>query len=195
MEADREMRLWADYGHALDIYRQLAEIRFKLLAFVPTLSGAAVALLTEATIDRWEKVSLASLGFLVTLGIVIYDQRNTQFYNGAISRAQYIETELELDKFEADRHRGLFGSRKDHRQRHLLLLPVSHGLGLNLVYSPVLGAWAFAALHGWGARAGVAALVGLSVAVLFFLQFSWNDGTPKWLHKSLKARKGRARRG
>jgi len=129
MEADREMRLWADYGHALDIYRQLAEIRFKLLAFVPTLSGAAVALLTEATIDRWEKVSLASLGFLVTLGIVIYDQRNTQFYNGAISRAQYIE-------------------------------------------SPVLGAWAFAALHGWGARAGVAALVGLSVAVLFFLQFS-----------------------
>ena len=68
-----------DYEQTLETYRQLTDIRFKLLAFVPALSGAAIALLTRSEIDGLEGVGLAGLGFVVTLGIALYDQRNTVF--------------------------------------------------------------------------------------------------------------------
>lgn len=41
---------WADYEQTLQTYRQLVDIRFKLLAFVPAFSGSAVTLLTTAMI-------------------------------------------------------------------------------------------------------------------------------------------------
>ena len=104
-----------DYEQTLETYRQLTDIRFKLLAFVPALSGAAIALLTRSEIDGLEGVGLAGLGFVVTLGIALYDQRNTVFYNGAIGRAKFLEWRLGLERFGGDRHRGLFGSRGDLR--------------------------------------------------------------------------------
>jgi hypothetical protein len=170
-----ELRL--DYEQTLATYRQLAEIRFKLLAFVPALSGVAVALLAreDLALDRWATVAVAMLGFLVTLGIVLYDQRNTQFYNGAITRAQELERCLGFPKFGGDLNPGLFGSRKDHRTRRLLGLPIGHDLGLALVYSPVLAAWVFVAVHAIGSATWVAAIAGAGIALLFFIQFRWND--------------------
>lgn len=189
MDAELEKRR-VDYEQALETYRQLADIRFKLLAFVPALSGAAVTLITKANIDRWEKGALAGLGFFVTLGIVLYDQRNSQFYNGAITRAQRLEEKLELDRFGGDKHRGLFGSRKDHPTRHVLGLPVGHDLGLALVYSPVLGAWVFAMVRaGAESPAWVATFLGAGVAGLFFAQFEWNDGKPKRLKRWWRRRR------
>ena len=174
-------RLKLDYEQTLATYRQFTEIRFKLLAFVPTLTGVAVALLTNATLDGSEQVALAGLGFFVTFGIVLYDQRNTQFYNGAIARAQYLENGLDLDRFENDQHRGLFGSRKDHRRRRLFGLPIGHDLGLAFIYSAALGAWAFAAVHGISGATWTAMSAGAGVGLLAFLQFEWLDGKPKWL--------------
>jgi hypothetical protein len=174
-----------DYEQTLQTYRQLAEIRFKLLAFVPTISGAAIALLTKATMERWEKVVLAGLGFLVTLGVILYDQRNTQFYNGAIGRAQHLEEELGLLAFEKDKNVGLFGSRMDHTKHYLFGLPVGHDLGLALIYSPVLGAWVYAAIRGgWPTHQIVAAVVGVVVAVLALIQFEWHNGKPERLNKA-----------
>ena len=151
-----------DYTQSLETYRQLADIRFKLLALVPTLTTAAVALLTKSpTIPRAEKAGLATLGFLATLGIVLYDQRNTQFYNGAIGRAQDLERRLGLKPAGGDREGGLFRSRREHPTRHILGLPVGHDLGLALIYSTTLGAWAFAAvLYGARTRAWLALLAG-----------------------------------
>lgn len=177
--------LKVDYEQALQTYRQLAEIRFKLLAFVPTISGAAIALLTQTTMERWEKVVLAGLGFLVTLGIALYDQRNTQFHNGAIGRAQHLEEKLGFMAFETDRHVGLFGSRRDHPRQYLFGLPVGHDLGLALIYSPVLGAWVFAAVQGgWPTHEIVAAIAGVAVAGLALVQFEWHNGKPKRLKKA-----------
>lgn len=70
MDAEDE-RLKLDYEQTLATYRQFTEIRFKLLAFVPTLTGVAVALLTNAELDGLERVALAGLGFFVTFGIVL----------------------------------------------------------------------------------------------------------------------------
>jgi hypothetical protein len=187
-----EEKLKLDYEQTLETYRQLADIRFKLLAFVPTLSGVAVALLTNARLDRSEKVALAGLGFFVTLGIVLYDQRNTQFYNGAITRAQYLEDNLKFEWFSTDAHRGLFGSRNDHGRRWLFGLPVGHDLGLAFIYSAVLGAWVFAAVQGGASGSTWAAVsAGGGVAALAFLQFEWLDGKPKRLRNWLRKRRGK----
>jgi hypothetical protein len=172
-----------DYEQSLETYRQLADIRFKLLALVPTVSTAGVALLARAAaIPRWEKLGLASVGFLATLGIVLYDQRNTQFYNGAIGRAQELERELGLRPTGGDREGGLFRSRREHPTRRLFGLPFGHDLGLALVYCPVLGAWVFVAvLEGGQTRAGVALLAGAAFAAGCLVQLLWHDGKPERL--------------
>jgi hypothetical protein len=186
---DLDDKLKLDYEQALATYRQFADIRFKLLAFVPALSGAAIALLTRANIERWDKVGIAALGFLVTFGIVLYDQRNTQFYNGAITRAQFLEKQLRLKAFGGDKHPGLFGSRRDHSKRRLLGLPIGHDLGLAFVYCPVLGGWAFVAVSaGWPGQPSAAPIAGLAVATAFFAQFEWNDGKPKRLRTWWRSR-------
>ena len=174
-----------DYEQTLATYRQLTGIRFKLLAFVPAISGAAIAVLGQTNPDRWAKFGFAVLGFFVTLGIVLYDQRNTQFYNGAIARAKHLEQELGFKRFENDTHVGLFGSRGDHSQQYFFGLPVGHDLGLALVYSTVLGAWVFAAIEGgWPTKTALAATLGIAVAVAALIQFEWHDGKPKRLRKA-----------
>jgi hypothetical protein len=176
-----------DYEQTLETYRQLTDIRFKLLAFVPTLSGVAIALLDASDIGRWETVALAALGFVVTFGIVLYEKRNTIFYNGAIGRAQFLEERIGFERFGGDEHRGLFGSRRDHRPRWFLGLPVQHDLGLALVYCPALGAWVFAAVHAiWPARPWIALIAGLVSACIFFVEFAWKGDSPstrlrRWL--------------
>ena len=160
------------------IYRQFADIRFKLLAFVPALSAAAIALLTSADVSGWATTAFGVIGLVITLGIVIYDQRNSQFYNGSVGRAQHLEKMLAFPQFgtdDAPEEPGLFGSRDFHRKLHILGLRVSHGLGLALVYSAVLGAWAFAAAlpaggsgHRW-VPAAVALVVGASALVQLLL--------------------------
>ena len=69
MPTDDHLRV--DYQQTTDLLRSLTDVRFKLLALVPTLSGAAVAVLghpTSAaeflgTLDRM--VGLASRGLLI----------------------------------------------------------------------------------------------------------------------------------
>lgn len=187
MDPEAEL-LKLDYERTLATYQQFAEIRFKLLAFVPALSAAAIALLTSAHVSGWTTSMLGAAGFVVTLGIVVYDQRNTQFYNGTISRAQHLEIQLGLRRFEGDEHFGLFGSRDDHQRRRLLGLPVRHGLGLGLVYSAVLGGWMFATLlpaarnQPW-----IAALGATLVAAVLLAQFELNDGKLQRLRRLRRA--------
>jgi Domain of unknown function (DUF4440) len=184
-----EQRLRLDYEQTLETYRQLADIRFRLLAFVPTLSGVAVALLTNAALHGSEKVALAGLGFFVTLGIVLYDQRNTQFYNGAISRAQHLEEDLHLARFETDEQRGLFGSRDEHQRKRFFGLPINHDVGLAFIYSAVLGAWVFGAVLGGADSTSAAVAAGGGFAALAFLQFEWLDGQPKEFRKRVRKRR------
>jgi hypothetical protein len=47
--------LWADYEQTLETYRQLVDIRFKLLAFLPAFSGVAVTLLTTGGIGERDR--------------------------------------------------------------------------------------------------------------------------------------------
>jgi hypothetical protein len=165
-----------DYEQVMQVFTLLTDVRFKLLALVPTISGTAVALLTSADIGRAEQVVLASLGFVVTLGILFYEQRNTQLYNNAIGRLQHLEANLDLSVASGDLVGGLFASRKREPRTLFGVVPMRHDRGLALIYASVLGAWSFAALTAL-VRPAYAFAAGASVAVAFFLELERQNGT------------------
>ena len=144
----------ADYERTVSTIHQLTEVRFKLAAFLPALTGAAVVLLTSSELGPLTKATLAVGGLMFSLGIVLYDLRNSQHYNSATGRAEQLERVLGLEKFGSDKNPGLFGSRLDTTQNmeakgrnHFLGIAVRHGQALALVYTAVLGAWIWAILQ------------------------------------------------
>ncbi len=145
----------AEYDQINSNYRMLAEIRFKLLALVPALSGAAVTLLSKliaahsadavgsassvadaAAFDYALVGLLSSLGFLATLGVTVYDLRNSELYELLIRRGHELE-----DRFSPPLLN--FKSRVKASFRLLGFVLIKHDIGLSLIYAPVLGAWFF----------------------------------------------------
>ena len=188
-----QSKLEQEYTQVNENFRRLAEVRFKLLAFVPTLGGIAVYVLATAglspegkplqpaTADYWLIALISMTGFFVTLGIIFYDQRNSELYNALVHRAKYLEKKLVLprspDMPKAGSVGGQFNERPD-RERHLFevkIFEMAHDTGLALVYGPVLGAWFFPVslsvlnLVGYAPNTsfGLACVVAVGAGVLF----------------------------
>ena len=146
-EPTRE-QLQADYDHTTDLLRSLTDVRFRLLAFVPTISGAAVGLLGRGA-SAAALLAVGALGLVATLGVVVSELRNSQIYDYAIQRAQELEARLGfLSIAHPPGPGGLFGDRPGRGLR-ILGLPVGHERGLALVYCAAFGGWGY--LVGWGA--------------------------------------------
>jgi len=77
MDEDDVLKL--DYVQTATYFKELHETRFRLLALLPVIAGAAIALV-PAHVSGDQQVALGALGSLVTIGLLIYDQRNTQIY-------------------------------------------------------------------------------------------------------------------
>ena len=125
--------LRAEYVEVNANFRMLTEIRFKLLAFVPTISGAGIALIRWAP-DPLTIVLLGVCGFIVTFALIAYDQRNSQLYKDLVSRAKFLEAQLNPPS-------GQFT--KPERTRKLLGFLLWHNFALALVYAVALGGWLF----------------------------------------------------
>lgn len=136
-----------DYQQTTDLLRQITDVRFKLLALVPTLSGAAVAVLGRPS-SAAELLAVGLLGLVATLGVLLYDLRNTQLYDYSLHRAQALEARLELAAVDGGRG-GLFSERPDRSLRLFGFLPVDRDAGLIMVYSAALAGWTY--LCAWGA--------------------------------------------
>jgi hypothetical protein len=83
-------------------WRQLVEVRFKLLGLVPTVSLALLAVVFGGDdpgkgLTATQKLVIAAVGLLVTVGLWIYDHRNSALHDDLISRARKIEEELKVD--------------------------------------------------------------------------------------------------
>jgi hypothetical protein len=157
--ADDDDRLRLEYDRAVAIFRDLTDIRFKLLALVPTLSGAAVALLkgNQAAVTL---IAIGVLGLSATLGVLVYELRNSEIRRGAAKRIGELERELLHAPVATGRQKGaprLFG-----------LLPLEHSLGLALVYGAALAGWSY--LVAWGildaADAGNAREIGVAIGAV-----------------------------
>ena len=92
---DVDDRLRLDYEQTTQLLRTLIDVRFRLLAFVPTISGIAVAFVGRPR-PAAELLAVGLLGLLATLGIFVYELRNTQISGVLIPRATELEKRLQL---------------------------------------------------------------------------------------------------
>jgi hypothetical protein len=187
--------LRAEYEQVNNNFRMLADIRFKLLALVPTVGGVAIYILATmgdptnaATAFGHAKVVLIGLmGFIATLGIAFYDQRNSELYNALSERAKVLESALELPD-------GQFNRRPSRGGGHLLFKRIvfGHDTGLAFIYGTVLGGWflpiTFSVLSLTGRlRKDASYWIALGVAalliVLFILELIRMDGWKRFWKK------------
>ncbi|MCU7850960.1 MAG: hypothetical protein KZQ80_01970 [Candidatus Thiodiazotropha sp. (ex Monitilora ramsayi)] len=124
------------YAEVCTTWRALHDVRFKLLGLVPFVTvGILVFLLPEGESTRqlssWQANLIPTVGLVVTLGLLVYELRNSELYNDLISRGRRIEAELGVKT-------GVFrGRRKPGRQL------INHSTAIRLIYG--------AAIFGWGA--------------------------------------------
>jgi hypothetical protein len=161
--SDPAAALRADYQVAVDMIKVLSDIRFRCLVFVTSITALANALApSQADALRGP---LGLLGLLATLGIAVYDLRNSQLYGAAMHRAKFLERELQcMPSGALQGPAGLFTERPDYINRNaqaptdiqpaepplmrFWLVQVKHDRGLALIYGAALGAWAFLAFYG-----------------------------------------------
>ena len=137
-----------DYDHTLDQLRTLTDVRFKLLALVPTVSGTAIGLLGRPR-SAAELLGVGLLGLCATLG------------HPVLRAAQHAVVRLRDSAREGGRARaparvrvrgqgagGLYSERPD-RSIHVLGVELGHDRGLALVYGAALAGWSY--LVSWGA--------------------------------------------
>jgi len=165
MDPTRQELLLADYKMTSRYFFDLASVRFKLLTFLPTITGTIVGGLIGFTEPNPPLLAfVGAFGFVVTLGILFYDQRNTQIYDAMVIRAQSLEILLgfpPLTKHLAGESRARWrmgGAFLDRPERSLRLIPIPrcgrhlfrmwHDRGLALIYSAVLAGWTFALVVG-----------------------------------------------
>jgi len=165
MTEDEKLRL--DYDTTVRVALAFADVRFRLLGLVPTISGAAIAIVSRGRPTAAELMALGTVGLVATLGLLVYELRNTQLYDAALARAGTLEGLLGLEGG------GLVGGRPKDGFRLFGAFDISHDRALGLVYAAALGGWAYlvvwgfaAAVHlthpkAWGGGAGI--VVGLIV--------------------------------
>ena len=121
------------YEQTCTTWRMLVDVRFKLFALVPTVSLISLATVFgggDATKYFSPKLRLlfACLGLVATLGLLIYELRNSQLHDDLISRGRKIEEELGV-------HTGVFRGRKVAKGL------IKHNYATFLIYGAALVAW------------------------------------------------------
>ena len=122
------------YGEVCTTWRALLDVRFKLLGLVPFVTvGVLVVLVPDSKPARdpteWSIAVICGLGLVVTLGLLIYEIRNSELYDDLVSRGRRIEAELGI-------HTGIFRGR-----RRPSWPMIHHGSAIFLIYMAALAGW------------------------------------------------------
>lgn len=169
---DEADRLRLDYEQTTQLLRTLADVRFKLLAFVPTVAGATVALLGRPR-PAAELVGVGLLGLFSTIGVFLYELRNAQLFDAVVHRATVLERKLGLSPLlDVEGARGGLFTERPRRMLTLFgMLEVRHDRGLGFVYGAALAGWTYLVVWGLlhaidvGAARDVGAAVGIAVGL------------------------------
>ncbi|HEX5704515.1 MAG TPA: hypothetical protein VFX97_15045 [Pyrinomonadaceae bacterium] len=175
--AEDTAALRADYQTAVEIIKLLTDIRFRCLVFVTAIIAIANALLPNNALPA-TRIVFGAVGFLTTLGIAVYELRNSQLYEAAMHRAKALEGRLDLIPTSDKSGPGLFSERPKYVRKAVaktliqgwkvrgeerdgkpteptepelmtfLGVKVKHDQGLALIYGAVLGGWSFLIAHG-----------------------------------------------
>ena len=164
-----------DYEKTIEMFKLLADIRFKLLAFVPTIVGAAIALIGDNK-PAGVMIGVGALGLCGTIGVLLYELRNSELYNQAIHRAKYLEG---LQKFPTSvawvvneshiwpENGGVFSERRRGGYDFLGSITVQHDIGLGFVYSAAVAGWVYLIARGMATATLASAQSGLRLALGF----------------------------
>ena len=148
---DAEDRLRLDYDRTTELVGSLLETRFKLLALVPTIAGAAVGLVGTPR-PAAELLGIGVLGLVATIGILLYELRNSEILEAMLEHAKVLERVLGLQTGpRVHGPEGLLSRRGGPGHRFLGVATATHERALGLVYGVALGGWSY--LVGWGALA------------------------------------------
>ncbi len=156
---DEDTRLRLEYDNGSELLRGLTETRFRLLALVPTVAGAVVALVNghESAV---ELLAIGLLGLCASFGVLLYELRNGEIQSAVAQRVAEVERVLlPHGPLAAVPRSRLFG-----------LVPISRTGALALVYGAALGGWGY--LVAWGAlravgATGAARPAGLAIGAAF----------------------------
>jgi len=135
--AIRDELLLKLYEQTCTTWRVLVDVRFKLFALVPTASLVALATLLssgEPAKFSGPRLLFSILGLVTTLGLLIYELRNSELHDDLISRGRKIEDELGV-------HAAVFRGRKKPKG-----FIVKHGTATWLIYGSAIVAWVVAIL-------------------------------------------------
>jgi hypothetical protein len=145
---DAEDRLRLDYDRTTELAQSLLDTRFKLLALVPTIAGTAVGLI-GAPRPAVELLGIGVLGLVATVGILLYELRNSEILEALLHHAQALERVLGLQTGpNVHGPEGLLSLPAGTRGRFLGVLTAGHERALALVYGAALGGWSY--LVAWG---------------------------------------------
>ena len=150
-----------DYSHTIELLRTLTHVRFKLLTFLPTIAGAAVALLGRDS-SAAELIAVGAIGLTATAGLAAYELRNAELYDYALTRAAGLEDRIGV---------GLYRERPRPGR-------ANHDRALALVYGAAVGGWtyllAWGLLHavGLGHPRDVGGIVGVAAGVAVVAAFA-----------------------
>jgi hypothetical protein len=87
------------YRQICSIWQEMVEVRFKLLAIVPSVTFLLlVAALSNrgpsGGLSQYSRLLLSAFGLIATFGLFVYDRRNSALHDDLISRGRKIEDEL-----------------------------------------------------------------------------------------------------
>src|SRR6478735_1754338 len=158
---DEDTRLRLEYDNGSELLRGLTETRFRLLALVPTVAGAVVALVNGHQ-SAVELLAIGLLGLCASFGVLLYELRNGEIQSAVARRVEEVERVLLP-------HGPLVVG---PRNRLLGVVPISRTGALALVYGAALGGWGY--LVGWGALRAAGATTsarpgGLAIGAAFGL--------------------------
>ena len=144
-----------DYQWTNEQIKLLTDIRFRLLTFMPPLVGVAATTLSvglgQTALPPMLMLSVAAFGFFATLGVILYDLRNTELYNAHVHRAMLIECSLEMPSHSRLASPNSYGGPHTLRMwadQRFLCMDVNHGTALSIVYAAILAAWVYPASRG-----------------------------------------------
>ena len=170
-----------DYEQTTQLMRTLTDIRFKLLAFIPTIAGASVGLASRGA-RAGELLAVGLLGLVATLGILIYELGNSQVYRELVERATELEQQLGLGLFSRRRHgtTTLFGVVAARHDRMIAILALA-----TAVYGAALAGWTYLVVWGLlraldvGGARQVGAVIGVLVGAAVVVEIERLGQTPR----------------
>ena len=145
MDADDRLRL--DYEQTTGQISALTDVRFKLLAIVPTIALAAVGI-AGAHPSTGGLVGVGLLGLGATVGILLYELRNMETLAAALYRARNVARLLELQVFHGRAEPAGVISRSGRHHRLFGTVTVGQDQALGLVYGAALAGWTYFLVWG-----------------------------------------------